>query len=133
MTDDICNVAIALITDGARVLVTQRRADDSFPLYWEFPGGTCESYETLELCVVREMQEELGITVVVDAPGPDVVHQYPDWTIRLVSFWCRVTAGTPQALEAAQWRWVTAEELPHYQFPPASEPLIAAVQKRLAA
>ena len=131
--DEIRNVGIALIIDGPRVLVTQRRADDSFPLCWEFPGGTCEPDETLEVCVVREMQEELGVTVAVEAPGPDVLHRYPEWTIRLVSFWCRVTAGTPQALEAAQWRWVTADELPQYQFPPASGPLIAAVQKRLAA
>lgn len=132
MTDEIRHVAIALITDGARVLVTQRRPDDSFPLYWEFPGGTCEPQEPSEACVVREMREELGVTVAVDAPGPEVVHRYPDWTIRLVSFWCRVTAGTPAPLEVAQLRWVTAEELPEYQFPPASGPLIAAVRDKLA-
>ncbi len=131
MSDAPRQVGIALITDGSRVLVTQRRADDSFAGYWEFPGGTREPDETLEQCVVREMREELGVTVAVDGRGPDVVHHYPDWTIHLISAWCRITAGTPTPIEAADCRWVTAPELSGYQFPPASGPLIAAVAARL--
>src|SRR3990167_6424701 len=95
-------VGIALITEGPRVLVTQRRPGDSFPGYWEFPGGTREPGETLEECVVREMREELG-----------------------------VAAGLPAPLEASDCRWVTAPELAQYQFPPASDPLIDAVAARL--
>ncbi|OGX39622.1 MAG: hypothetical protein A3C53_06095 [Omnitrophica WOR_2 bacterium RIFCSPHIGHO2_02_FULL_68_15] len=124
-------VGIALITEGPRVLVTQRRPGDSFPGYWEFPGGTREPGETLEECVVREMREELGVTVAVDGPGPEVVHRYPDRTVRLVGFWCRVAAGVPAPLEASDCRWVTAPELAQYQFPPASDPLIDAVAARL--
>ncbi len=126
------HVAIALIPAGPHALITQRRAEDSFPLHWEFPGGTCEPDESLEQCVVREMLEELGVTVAVEGRGPEVVHPYPDQTIRLVSFWCRMTAGEPQALEAAAWRWVTAPELAAYRFPPASGPLIQAVHDRIA-
>lgn len=125
------DVAIALITTPTHALITQRRLDDSFPLHWEFPGGTCETGESLEQCVVREMQEELEILVAVEGRGPEVTHRYPDQTIRLVSFWCRLQSGAPRALEAAAWRWVTARELPQFQFPPASGPLIRAVMERL--
>ncbi len=127
----IRDVAIALITRPTTALITQRRQTDSFPLYWEFPGGTCEAGESLEECVVREMQEELGVAVGVDGRGPEVVHRYPDQTIRLVSFWCRVLTGDPQPLESVACRWVTVEELTDYQFPPASDPLIEAVAQRL--
>ncbi|MBI4227841.1 MAG: (deoxy)nucleoside triphosphate pyrophosphohydrolase [Candidatus Omnitrophica bacterium] len=133
MGDTIRTVGVALILEGPRVLVTQRRRDDSFPMSWEFPGGTCEPNETLQGCIVREMREELGVTVEVEASGPDVVYHYPDWTIRLVSFWCRITEGVPAPLEAADVRWVTAPELAQYQFPPASGPLIEAVKRRLMA
>ena len=125
------DVAIALITTPTQVLITQRRSGDSFPGYWEFPGGTCEPGESLEQCVVREMREELGVTVAVEGSGPEVVHRYPDQTIRLVGFWCRIVSGQPQVFEAADWRWITAGELAQYRFPPASGPLIDAVAQRL--
>lgn len=128
----MCDVGIALIVDAGRVLVTQRRSTDSFPLYWEFPGGSREPDETLTACVVREMREELEVTVAVEGPGPEVVHRYPDRTVRLVSFWCRLVDGRPRAVEPAAWRWVTAPELAQYRFPPASGPLLDAVRRRLA-
>ena len=125
------DVGIALITRPGYALITQRRANDSFPLFWEFPGGTCDHGETLEQCVVREMREELGVTVEVEGPGPEVIHRYPDQIIRLTGFWCRLIEGEPQPLEAADCRWVTAGELAAYRFPPASGPLIRAVEHRL--
>ena len=96
-------VGIALITEGPRVLVTQRRPGDSFPGYWEFPGGTREPGETLEECVVREMREELGVTVAVDGPGPEVVHRYPDLrTIRVAG------ARSLDLAPRVCWTFVTA-------------------------
>lgn len=126
------DVAIALITRESLALISQRRSTDSFPLLWEFPGGTCEHGETLEQCVVREMQEELELVVAVEGRGPEIIHRYPDQTIRLVGFWCRVLSGEPMPIEAAAVRWVTAPELAQYTFPPASGPLIEAVRQRLA-
>lgn len=114
------------------MLITRRRPTDSFPLYWEFPGGTCEPGESLEQCVIREMQEELGVTVTVESRGPEVVHQYPDRTVRLIGLWCRLVDGQPRPLEALDCRWVTAAELAQYRFPPASTVLIDAVAQRLA-
>ena len=127
------NVAIALILQEPQILITQRRLEDTFALHWEFPGGTCEVNETLEECIVREMREELGVTVAVEGKGPEVVHRYPDQTIRLVSFWCRIASGEIAPLEVADFRWVVGHQLDRYQFPPASTPLIQAVQDRLKA
>ncbi|MBI4313525.1 MAG: (deoxy)nucleoside triphosphate pyrophosphohydrolase [Candidatus Omnitrophica bacterium] len=125
------NVAIALILQEPQVLITQRRPQDSFALHWEFPGGKCEDNETLEECIVREMREEIGVTVTVEEDGPEAVHEYPDQTVRLVSFWCRIVSGAVTPLEVADFRWVASHELDRYRFPPASTTLIEAVRQRL--
>tara|TARA_B100000315_G_scaffold252337_1_gene288914 strand:+ start:50 stop:442 length:393 start_codon:yes stop_codon:yes gene_type:complete len=125
------DVGIALITEGNKALITQRRAEDSFPSYWEFPGGRCEEGESPQDCVIREMLEELEITVGIEGPGPEVVHQYPDGTIRLISFWCKRLEGEPVTKEAVDLCWVQAGELSQYRFPPASETLIEAVREKL--
>lgn len=125
------NVAIALIVQEPRVLITQRRPGDSFALHWEFPGGTCEQGETLEDCIIREMREELGVMIAVEGRGPEVIHHYPDQSIRLVSFWCKIVEGAAAPLEAEAVLWVPSHELEQYQFPPASTPLITAVLERL--
>ena len=57
------DVAIAVVVEGGRVLICQRKEKDTFGGFWEFPGGKCEAGESLEQCLVREMREELAIVV----------------------------------------------------------------------
>ena len=56
-------VTAAIIRQDGKYLICQRAHDDSLPLMWEFPGGKLEPGETLEECIIRECQEELGVDI----------------------------------------------------------------------
>ena len=116
-----------------RVLISQRPHNAVLGGFWEFPGGKIQPGETPQQAVQRELAEELGIQVAVEQPILSVEHDYDHGRVQLQAFYCRVVAGQPQALEVAAWRWVDADDLPRYDFPPANGPLIAAVVRDLAA
>ena len=74
--------------------------------------------------LIRECQEELGITVSVGEPFLNLTHRYPDLTIRLTLFHASVAEGTPRLLEHQAMRWVTAEEAQKMPFCPADQEII---------
>ena len=121
-------VAVAVIRHEGRLLISQRMQDDSFGGFWEFPGGKLDEGETMELCLAREIREELGITVEAGPKRMVISHRYPSRTIRLHCFDCSLVEGKPQALECASWKWVLPEELDRFMFPPASQLLIRDLQ-----
>lgn len=131
----VVGVAIGVVVeqqDGSgRVLITRRCRHSLFGGYWEFPGGKIESDETAEQCVVREIQEELGVTVRVDERLLEVEHQYEHGLIRLASFYCTLVSGKLRNLEVAEHRWVLSRELHNYQFLPANGTLLDRLVKDL--
>lgn len=127
------NVVAALIVrrNGERIemLICQRPAHKARGLLWEFVGGKVESGETQENALVRECREELGVTVAVDKPYMELVHRYPDLTVRLSLFRCTIAEGTPQLLEHHDLRWITPEEIPQYDFCPADETVLNRIRE----
>ena len=119
--------ACALIDTDGRVLIAQRPADKSMAGLWEFPGGKVESGERPEQTLIRELSEELGITVREDclAPLTFASHLYPDFYLLMPLYVCRLWNGFVQPLEAQQLKWVRPHQLRQYPMPPADEPLIA--------
>ena len=79
-------VVAALIWDKNRFLACQRPAHKARGLLWEFVGGKVEPGETREQALIRECQEELGITVAVQDVFMEVDHVYPDLTVHLTLF-----------------------------------------------
>ena len=128
MPDRILEVAVAVIEHEGMFLITQRLPQDSFGGFWEFPGGKLLPGERMEVALIREIREELGIGIEVGTERMVIEHRYPGRTIRLHCFDCRHREGEPQPLECAGWRWVRAEHLDQFQFPPASKSLIQALQ-----
>jgi mutator protein MutT len=118
------DVAAALIFDRGKLLITQRRPDDHLPNLWEFPGGKVEPGETFAACLVREIREELGIEISVHQQFEDLTHSYPEKKVRLCFFNCRLISGEPKPIHVQDLRWVTREELRHYEFPAADGKLI---------
>lgn len=118
------DVAAALIFRGSKLLITQRRPDDHLPNLWEFPGGKLEQGETFEICLVREIHEELGIEIEVRELVEDLTHSYPEKTVRLRFFSCRLVSGEPQAIHCQAFAWICREELSRYAFPAADVQLI---------
>ncbi len=122
-------MAVAVIERDGRYLISQRLPDDSFGGFWEFPGGKSNPGETLETCLAREIQEELGVEIAVGIKLQVVEYRYPRRTIRLHCFSCRITAGEPRAIECTTWRWTLPAELVRFKFPPASRQIIEALQR----
>jgi 8-oxo-dGTP diphosphatase len=100
--------AVMLRADGSQFLLAQRPQGKVYAGYWEFPGGQVEPGVTVRAALVRELHEELGITVTVCSPWLTRVFTYPHATVRL-HFW-RVTAwdgeiGITAPLEHSAVNW----------------------------
>ena len=123
--------AIAIVLKGGKILVCQRKDDDTFGGYWEFPGGKQEDGESLEQCLARELREELNIAARPTTLLDPIVHDYPEVLVRLHPFLCEHESGEPELLECQATRWIDPAELPNYRFPPANESLIEQILKSL--
>ena len=112
-------VVAALIRDGERFLICQRGANKSRALQWEFVGGKVEAGETKQEALIRECREELNITLAVGRELADATYHYPDIDIHLTLLEAAIAQGVPQKLEHNDIRWITADEIPQYDFCPA--------------
>jgi mutator protein MutT len=123
--------AIAIVTRGGKVLICQRRAQDKFGGYWEFPGGKLEPGETIEDCLHRELQEEVALVARPIHSFPPIEHDYPHARVRLHPVHCEHVSGEAQKLECQDTRWIDPEELEAYRFPPANEELVRELRRYL--
>ena len=117
-------VVAALIWEGDRFLACQRPAHKARGLLWEFEGGKVEPGETKEAALIRECREEQDITVAPRDVFMEVIHEYPDLTVRLTLFHATIAEGTPKALEHNDIRWITTEEIDGLEFCPADEEIL---------
>ncbi len=119
--------ACALIDVDRRVLIAQRPEGKSMAGLWEFPGGKVEEGETPEDTIIRELSEELAVTVTKPclAPLTFASHNYREFHILMPLFVCRRWDGYPVPVEAQQLKWVRPNRLRDFPMPPADEPLIS--------
>jgi 8-oxo-dGTP diphosphatase len=125
-TKVILVAACALIDPDGRVLIAQRPAGRPMAGLWEFPGGKVETGERPEETLIRELEEELGITVneACLAPLTFASHTYPDFHLLMPLYVCRRWNGTVAAQEGQRLAWVKPNRLKEYPMPPADVPLI---------
>jgi mutator protein MutT len=124
------DAAIAVVINEGKVLICQRKKDDSFGGFWEFPGGKCEPGETLESCLIRELQEEVALLVQPVEAYPPIAHDYPTVKLTLHPFRCKLISGQLQLIECQQAQWVAPQSLRNFRFPPANAALIERIQKQ---
>lgn len=129
--------AAALIDAQGRVLIAQRPAHKALGGLWEFPGGKVEPGESPEAALVRELKEELDLTVEPDCLDPFAFasHAYPDFHLLMPLYLATKWHGEPKLnTDAAQAiAWVRARELRHYPMPPADVVLVERLIEREAA
>jgi A/G-specific adenine glycosylase len=109
-------VTAAVILMDGKVLLAKRPSRGLLGGLWEFPGGTLEEQDaSLEACLSREIQEELGVKIHIDAPFGEYPHAYTHFKMLLHAFICRLAEGeVPKALASEQIAWVAAQDLPAY-------------------
>ena len=127
MPDTLLVAACALIDVDGRVLIAKRPHGKQLAGLWEFPGGKVEKGETPEACLIRELDEELGIEVNEACLAPFVFasHLYETFHMLMPLYLCRRWTGMVQAKEHEALAWVRPEKLSDYPMPPADAPLVA--------
>ena len=118
--------AVALVDAENRVLIAQRPEGKPLAGLWEFPGGKVEPGETPEQCLIRELQEEIGIETDIPclAPLTFASHSYDDFHLLMPLFVCRRFRGIAQPKEGQVLKWVRPKQMRDYPMPPADAPLI---------
>jgi len=125
--DLVLVAACALIDANGRVLLAERPAGKPMAGLWEFPGGKVDSGERPEQTLIRELKEELGITVneACLAPLTFASYTYPGFHLLMPLYVCRRWDGIVTAKEGQRLAWVRPNRLRDYDMPPADVPLIA--------
>lgn len=123
-------VAAALVDQDGRILLQQRPAGKELAGLWEFPGGKIETGESPEAALIRELAEELGISVSTACLAPATFASAPlgDRHLLLLLYVCRKWEGIPRAIEASALKWVRPVEMHALPMPPADRPLIGLIE-----
>lgn len=126
-------VAAALVRPDGCILMQKRRAGTSLAGLWEFPGGKIDPGESPEAALVRELQEELGISVQSDTLQAVSFASAPltGRHLVLLLYICRRWEGDPQPLDADAIAWVEPSQLLALDMPPADVPLAKSLLKLL--
>ena len=118
-------VAVGVVENAAGQVFICRRSDDQHQAgKWEFPGGKIEEGETAEQAVIRELQEEVGITVTTLQQFDKLEYQFPDRHITLWFWLVNGWDGEPWGKEGQPGRWIAQQDLAVDEFPPANAPII---------
>jgi 8-oxo-dGTP diphosphatase len=128
-------VSAAIVIEGGRVLLTQRKAGGHLAGMWEFPGGKVEPGEDPRDALRRELREELGIESVIGEIVEVTFHRYEDAqkAVLLLFYDAQRAAGSPapRALDVAGFKWGDLMDLDPAHFPPADVEVLKKVGARL--
>lgn len=121
----VLNISTGIIRNAKQqIFITQRAADAHMANKWEFPGGKIEAGESAEQALVRELQEEVGITPQGATLYEKLEYQFPDRHITLWFWLVNSWEGEPWGKEGQPGRWIAQSALVAEDFPPANEPVI---------
>ncbi|MEB2776477.1 (deoxy)nucleoside triphosphate pyrophosphohydrolase [Algoriphagus sp. D3-2-R+10] len=121
----VVSVTCALIILDNKVLCAQRSETMPLPGLWEFPGGKIEEDESPEACLIREIKEELAISIRVISSLRLNKHSYSKGkVIQLMPFICRWESGEINLLEHQEVKWLSRDELNSLNWAPADIPIV---------
>lgn len=123
------HVVAAIIKRGNEVLATQRGYGD-YKDGWEFPGGKIEPGETAEQALVREIREELDVTVRIERHVVDVSYDYSQFHLEMSCFLCSIAKGTPRLLEHEAARWLATGDIGSVDWLPADVLVVEALKEQ---
>lgn len=121
--------AAAIFNQDGNILLAQRPEGKSMAGLWEFPGGKIETGETPERALVRELTEELAITVSENDLKPITFasHAYESFHLFMPLYAVKRWIGVPRPTEGQTLAWVAPQDLHSYPAPAADIPLFDAL------
>ena len=128
----IVQVAGAVIYKNHRFLLAQRHRNDHFGGLWEFPGGTIEEDESSSQCVVREIKEELGLSIRVLSKLSSFVDEIKELRIDIDLFYCEIVRGDPQCLDCQNCDWFDFDQIAQLPLAPADRKIYAWMKEQSA-
>jgi A/G-specific adenine glycosylase len=117
-------VAAGVIFKKGKILITRRRTDVMLGGLWEFPGGKVRPGETPAEACIREIREEVGLTVAIEGPLARVRHAYTHFKIDMHVFRCRYRSGRVALKGPVDFRWITIRQIDDFPFPGANRKFI---------
>ena len=130
LTSETIGVGVIFNSNGY-VLIDKRLSEGLLGGLWEFPGGKKEKVEAIEQTIIREINEELDITVSVDHNLINFHHSYTHKRLHFQVFLCKLIEGTPKPLASQEIKWVLPNDLLNYPFPAANSKIIQALMEYL--
>jgi len=124
-------VAVGIVFNSqGQILVAYRQAHQDQGNQWEFPGGKIEPGESVERALKRELQEEVGIHVLVHAPWIEFLHDYKEKSVLLHVHQVTEFAGEAQGLEGQSIQWCFPLQLKTLCYLPANEKIVEALNNK---
>ncbi|MFY9150535.1 MAG: (deoxy)nucleoside triphosphate pyrophosphohydrolase [Prolixibacteraceae bacterium] len=117
-------VCCAIVQKEDKFLAVQRGPESSHPFQWEFPGGKTDPDETAELCIIREIQEELSVEIEVLSELNCVDFDYGNKQVHLIPFVCRIISGKITLTEHLSMQWFSLNDWELISWSKADEHLI---------
>lgn len=124
-------VAILLSNSAGHLLISKRPIGKVLGGLWEFPGGKMEVGESPEEALLRECEEELGLRADLRLCHHRTYREKNErGEFYLHFYWARLPEGAKvEAREGQELRWVSASDLPNYEFCPADTALVKALAR----
>ena len=124
-------VTAAILNNNGRLLIAQRKATGKLPNKWEFPGGKIKVDEAPETACIREIKEEVNLTVNIASFLTRVKHAYTHFKINVDVFICNYLSGTIKLNGPEDYKWITLDQIDRYPFPKANHKFIPLLYKAL--
>ena len=119
----IIEVVAAIIQRDGAYFATQRGYGE-FEGMWEFPGGKIEPGESREVALKREIQEELGVDIIIEDSLCTTEYDYPSFHLTMHCYLCSVASGEIELREHMSARWLTTKTLDSVEWLPADKYII---------
>ncbi|MGD1450267.1 8-oxo-dGTP diphosphatase MutT [Vibrio harveyi] len=124
--------AIIFNQDKSQIFITKRPDDKHKGGFWEFPGGKVEQGESVEQAMIRELEEEIGITVTEQSLFEHLEYDYPEKSLKFDFMTVSQFDNQPYGREDQEGRWVDVAALLDYTFPEANVPILERVIKEFS-
>ncbi len=118
-------IAVGVVFKNSRVLITQREPEGLLGGLWEFPGGKIREHETAEAACVREIKEEVNLTVEIDSHLCQIKHAYTHFKIRMEVFCCEHLSGRVRLNGPVDHRWIKPGQLQNFPLPKANHKFLS--------